>query len=198
MKIAICIPFHPSAPVSPEWVTNFMKVLPTLGNDTHIFFKIKYPLDISRNELVLLALDCNPDLIWWIDADSILDEDTFQKLYDAVETLDMVSAVYVNRATRRIVARDVSDNGILMHLGKKPYNKVVEVGAVGMGCVLMKAHVLRGMTYPWFSYGKDGATEDVVFCERARKAGFKIHLHTGCHIGHSGATVYPDDEMFLY
>jgi len=175
-----------------------MRVLPTLGNDTHVLFKVKYPLDMSRNELAEEALACNPDLIWWIDADSILELDTFQKLYKAVETVDMVSAVYVNRVTRRIVARDISDSGLLLHLGKKPHNQVVEVGATGMGCMLMKAEVLRKMGSNWFAYGKDGATEDIVFCERARKAGFKIHLHTGCHIGHSGATIYPDTEMFLY
>jgi len=198
MKIAICVPFHPSAPVPPQWIVRFMKALPELGSDTHIFFKIKYPLDISRNELVELALSVKPDLIWWIDADTILEENTWNLLYQAIETCNMVSATYVNRATHRIVARDVDDRGTLKYLGKKPYNKVVEVGAVGMGCVLMRRRVLEIVGYPWFSYGKDGASEDVIFCERVRKAGLKIHLHTGAHVGHAGAVAYPDADSFIY
>ena len=56
-----------------------------------------------------------------------------------------------------------------------------EVDAIGMGCYLVARRVLEGIKEPVQSYVyNDGSSfkgEDIVFCERAKKQGFKIYAH---------------------
>ena len=42
----------------------------------------------------------------------------------------------------------------------------------------------------WFEYGDK--SEDIVFCEKAKKAGFKIYADLSCRLGHiTTAVVWP-------
>jgi GT2 family glycosyltransferase len=64
-----------------------------------------------------------------------------------------------------------------------------EVGAVGACGMLIKREVLEAIEPPWFAFDTDEETgkpigEDVYFCRKARKAGFKIYCRTDLRFGH--------------
>ena len=64
----------------------------------------------------------------------------------------------------------------------------MEVYAVGGAGLLIKKHVLEAIGDPYFeTYGKQN--EDLEFCRKIRNAGYKIHVDTGCLLGHIGQLV---------
>ena len=61
---------------------------------------------------------------------------------------------------------------------------IIEVDAVGFGFVCIQTEVLRKTPKPWFTWETGGLGEDITFCLKAKKAGFKIYAHTDIDIGH--------------
>lgn len=59
-----------------------------------------------------------------------------------------------------------------------------EVDATGSGCFLVHRRVIESVIRPWFmrEYDEDGIVtkgHDYLFCEKVKKAGFKVWTHTG-------------------
>lgn len=75
-----------------------------------------------------------------------------------------------------------------------PKGGLVKVGATGGACTLIHRRVFEAIQasdpdypLPWYEEGFNGddpVGEDVMFCVRARRAGFDIYVHTGLDIGH--------------
>jgi len=64
------------------------------------------------------------------------------------------------------------------------------VCAIGTGGMLIRSEVFRELEYPWFEHGR--ASEDLIFCDRAREAGFPIYCDLGSRIGHlTVAAIWP-------
>uniref|UniRef100_A0A6M3L582 Putative glycosyltransferase n=1 Tax=viral metagenome TaxID=1070528 RepID=A0A6M3L582_9ZZZZ len=67
---------------------------------------------------------------------------------------------------------------------------LIEVDAIGTGCLLIKREVLEKIEPPWFEYRVSGhpdqhmTTEDIVFCEKAKKKGFQIWCDGDIRCGH--------------
>ena len=66
-----------------------------------------------------------------------------------------------------------------------PNTELIKVDGVGTGAMLIKTKVLKEMKKPWFFY-EDNRSEDIMFCEEARRQGFKIFVDTTLKIGHIG------------
>lgn len=75
------------------------------------------------------------------------------------------------------------------------FGDVVEVGATGAACLLVKKEVFDGLERPWFRIQTEEKTEngvtkvirrgeDTYFTRRATSAGFKIRINTAYDIGH--------------
>jgi hypothetical protein len=68
--------------------------------------------------------------------------------------------------------------------------QLMEVDATGTGCLLIRTEVFLNMDYPWFEFTKTEAGkvvgEDVGFCKKAKKAGYKIYVDTSINCGHMG------------
>lgn len=72
---------------------------------------------------------------------------------------------------------------------------LLECYAVGTGFMLVARKVFETLSHPWFSYeqDKEGNTfrgEDMWFCGKARKAGFKVYCDPTIKIGHLGDFLY--------
>jgi FkbM family methyltransferase len=68
---------------------------------------------------------------------------------------------------------------------------IVEIAACGMGIALIKGDVFRKLDYPHFYYQSSltmegTVSEDVYFCQKARKAGFKIWADSSIKCRHIG------------
>ena len=73
---------------------------------------------------------------------------------------------------------------------------LVDVGFVGFGNLLIKMEVFHNLEYPWFyswleryedAAGRkhvDKINEDVGFCKRVRKLGYKVLVDPECRVGH--------------
>jgi len=72
-----------------------------------------------------------------------------------------------------------------------PPNTLLQRDAVGAGCLLIHRRVLESISPPWFKFEQDEwgclkGGEDFDFCKKARKHGFKVHVHTGYMCSHYG------------
>lgn len=157
---------------------------------TAIKYAMGTSIDKNRNKSITEAIG---DWIWFLDDDHVWEPDLLLHLLS--HNVDIVSPLTCKRnppweplAYGRI---DEEGDYIPLHLpDEEP--KLREVIAVSTAGMLVRKEVLQEMSYPWFEMGKlssETTGEDIYFCHKARKLGFKvyadltrsmphIHLHT--------------------
>lgn len=72
-----------------------------------------------------------------------------------------------------------------------PENKLIEIDACGVGCLLVKKSVFEKLNKPYFKYvieeeGRPRKGEDYYFCENIKRNGFKIYCDTSVICTHIG------------
>lgn len=165
-----------------------------------------YQIDQIRNLIAEWAK--RYDYLLSVDSDIVLPKDSLRKMIEA--DVDIISGLYIQRipGTQTVeIYEDTPSGGV----SNVPYrvleekSGVVEVAGCGFGAVLIKSEVFRQLSYPHFVYKsaldhKDTVSEDVYFCQKARKAGFKVWADTTIKCDHLGGTVYSlesNDQKFL-
>lgn len=76
-----------------------------------------------------------------------------------------------------------------LHVAELPESGLVEVYAAGSAGMLIRSRVLEEIGSPWFTPGDERLSEDVLFCEKATAAGFKIHCAPELLLGHTALHV---------
>lgn len=153
----------------------------------------------ARQELAEIALKYDTDFVLWLDSDMRFPKDALARLL--MHNEDVVGINYSTRGVPpQFVAIADSANGV--RLVTAPESTGLEqTEAIGFGCVLMRAAVLRRLADhhdtkekgPWFFYRwrEDTQTmvgEDVYFAELLKEVGVDIYvdhdLSKACaHIG---------------
>jgi len=161
----------------------------------------------SRNVVVKTFLETT-SAAWllMIDSDERLSLETFHKLVDAAHDKDrpivsglVFAAFFDNEDSLRPVPtiyRMDPEKG-LEAIDGYPIDELIEVDAVGTGCLLIHRDVLlemqrqatpnQGKDWAWFVEGAIDGTyfgEDLLFSKRLKSMGFKIHAHTGAILPH--------------
>ena len=161
----------------------------------------------SRNVVVKTFLETtDADWLLMIDSDERLSLDTWHKLIDAAHDKDrpivsgLVFAAFFDendglRPVPTIYHMD-SEKG-LQPIDAYPEDQLIEVDAVGTGCILIHRSVLldmqkqatpnQGSNWAWFVEGAIDGTyfgEDLLFSKRLKSMGYKIHAHTGAILPH--------------
>jgi hypothetical protein len=79
----------------------------------------------------------------------------------------------------------------------EPYDGLVKVQGVGMGCMLMKTSVFESISKPYFEFRYDEETkdwhgEDFLLQKKLRDRGYEIHIDTllSMEIKHVGLYAY--------
>lgn len=150
--------------------------------------KIEYPSDKpitqNRNKIVQRFLAMKEfDYLLMIDDDvvptpNILDLADFGK--------DIITPVMFTRHNKRVIPLVLSrtKDGKWKNINLIGNEGLMEVDASGTGCILIKREVLehKDLRFPFKNhYDADGIKTtglDFNFCTRARKAGFKVWVHT--------------------
>ena len=161
----------------------------------------------SRNVVVKTFLETtNANWLLMIDSDERLSLDTWHKLIDSAHDKDrpivsgLVFAAFFDgedalRPVPTIYLMD-SERG-LQPIDGYPENQLIEVDAVGTGCILIHRSVLlemqkqatpnQGKNWAWFVEGAIDGTyfgEDLLFSKRLKSMGYKIFAHTGAILSH--------------
>lgn len=161
-----------------------------------------YQVDQVRN-LIAHWVDTGPyDYVLCVDADIVLPQDTLVKMLHSEK--DIISGVYRQRKDEVILELYKSNGygGVTnIDLGELPYNQVIEVDACGFGCVLVSKSAIKAVGYPYFTYHsvidhKNTVSEDIDFCVKARKAGFRIYADTSIRPLHIGQQTFKLPEAF--
>lgn len=156
----------------------------------------------GRQRLIedLKAKNC--DKVLWLDTDMRFPRQALHMLLRHKDA-KIVGVNYVSRRPPfRFTAATLDEN----HLETKPNDSgLVEVGHLGMGCVLMDMSIFANDEGPWFSfdwYKKETGQwaqvgEDVFFCREMRARGHKIYVdqELSSHIGHEGDFAFTAEEM---
>jgi len=153
----------------------------------------------ARNELARRCIEEGYDYLWFMDDDHSFAPDLLQKLLTAAETYDLpiVNPLCTMRtAPFHLVTfaanpdPESKDRYLPISLEGLPGEGIVELEAGGCAGMLIRRDVLEALGGNWFEYGD--RSEDIVFCEKAKTAGFKIHADLSARLGHiTTAVVIP-------
>lgn len=167
-------------------------------------------IDMARNTAAMYALRHECDYLWFIDDDVLVPGNAFELLYEANK--DVIAGLVIIRGMPfNVMAFKWNEhftelipyNALPFVEGEKctaghetysmhcepcqvvPLKQLVDCGAVGFSCCLIKTDVLSPLIEPYFITGT-GHTEDVYFCINLRKLEPipEIVMHTGVRPGH--------------
>jgi len=155
----------------------------------------------ARNKIVYKALNENYTHVFFMDSDMEFPQSALERLLH--HNKDIVGGFYCRKK-----------KGFLPNafkLGIKEKNSLMteyvddfrEVEAIGTGCLLIKTEVFKKIEKPWFEYRVTDApdchmsTEDIVFCDKAKEAGYKIYCDGTVNCGHVGTFVVKLEKNHL-
>ena len=149
--------------------------------------------------------------IMMIDSDIIFNPSDFMMLLDARKPVvagayPYSSEVHTPVPNKRIVAGMWDEEFFKKNLvfpahtvtsmkDASPDGSPIEVDWVGLGFALVETRVMHDISYPWFESEKinippltDTTSEDVGWCRKVKRAGYKLHLHPKVILGHLKTT----------
>ena len=158
---------------------------------------------IAREVLADEALKLGADYLYMIDDDMLMPIDVFERLL--AHDVDIVAPLAFMRKPPHhpviYTVREGWDNAArqayFQNFSVKTYPKdrLIECDAVGFGAVLIKTAVLRAIEKPWFAtWSRVG--EDIGFCHKAKKVGFKVYCDTSIKLGHLGDPIVVDEDCY--
>lgn len=143
----------------------------------------------ARNNGVEHARSFGADLIFFLDSDMVFPPTALLRL--VLHGKDIVGATY----TKRVAPFDILGT----KLAEQPAvlsGDLLEMQRIPTGCLLINMRVFDRLSKPYFRFeinpGGEIVSEDYVFCDRAREAGFRIWCDAvmSREIGHIGQNVY--------
>lgn len=151
----------------------------------------------ARNTIAQYAVDNDYDYILFADSDMLFNSEDLKKLLS--HDVDICSGLYV---TRRGEKQNVAYNKIITRrsfpfrapklIPDNEHFGYGEIAGCGLGFCLIKTSVIKSMLkrYKSLFEPKFGVGEDIAFCIRARRCGYKIHIDRDVRLGHIGEIVY--------
>lgn len=151
----------------------------------------------ARDMIAQYAVNNDFDYILYADSDMVFDSEDLNKLL--AHDQDIVSGLYVTRngekhnvAYKEVITRrrwPYRQPKLIHDTQSEGYSPVA---AIGFGFCLIKTSVIKSMLkrYKSLFEPKWGVGEDIAFCLRARKCGYKIYVDRDVKLGHIGEKIY--------
>lgn len=202
MKVFIAIPCMDA--LSAQFVQSLTNLLISPRKyDIEVGFQMSSLVYDSRNQLAERAINSNADYVFWLDSDMTFMPDTLHMMLLTLinNNLPMLAGVYYRR--RPPFTPTLYKEVTISHMGVRcdnypeddiPKKELFEVEGCGFGCVLMRKDVLWNVMIQQNNDGLlfspiKGVGEDLSFCWRARKCGYKITCDPTIALGHEIKTV---------
>ena len=140
--------------------------------------------------------------LFFVDADTVLRPNT---LVDLIKRdVDIVSGLYVGKQPPyNPIASRLDSEGAYIPIDGWPENTLLpNLSGVGAGCLLIKTEVFKKLTEPYFCFVPNNQHgilgEDYYFCQKAKKAGYLIHLDTAVWCDHLGYYPYSPADFLAF
>lgn len=154
----------------------------------------------SRNKLCEYVLESDAEYLWFMDDDHAFAPDLLLKLLRwerklVVPVCLMRSSPFMPVTFAERLDDDPNGNARYLPVYYPEHEKegLIELEAGGCAGMLIHRDVIAAMKSPWFEYGF--ASEDLLFCQKAKELGFTIHCDLSARLGHiTTAVVYPAND----
>lgn len=186
-------------PVAPEWAATLANlVYPTGLLRSHMFVKGKR-IDEARNEIIEKALELDAEYVFF------LDDDVRPPVHILLHLMPLLNSApdVIAAGGLYSIKREPTEPMAYRKLSKGPcydfkYGEQFDVEGIATGALLVKVPLFKQIEKPWFKTieesGQDKGriyerrtTDDLYFCNKALKAGFKIKAHGGMLCDHIDA-----------
>jgi hypothetical protein len=137
------------------------------------------------------------DYLFAVDYDVSFPSDTLERLLS--HDKDVVSGIYRQRNPDRQILEifEENDRDGYSHIEWEKIRDrgLVQIGACGFGCVLVKKQVMADIGYPQFVYKSavdhnNTFSEDLYFAKKAKEKGFRIYADTTILCDHTGSYTF--------
>ena len=151
----------------------------------------------ARDQIANAAAKMGYDYLLYADSDMVFGADDLKRLL--AHNTDIVSGLYVTRqgenenvAYSKVITRrnfPFREPKLIRDTATSGYG---EIAACGFGFCLIRVDVIKRMAkrYKSLFEPKWGVGEDIAFCLRAKKCGYKIYIDRDVKLGHIGSVVY--------
>ena len=188
-----------------EWCVAMMRLQAPMNCRMESLLVKGMEIGVARNYLAEYSLKMNPrpQYLLTIGDDMLVSWNSLLILYEEMrkDEFDVLSGLYYMKTDKysppmAVMSKDGVEGylvpGIHFQVGE-----VVDVSLTGMDFTLIRTDIFEHLgPPPWFksadstniydaeTRGLTIFTEDAFFCERVKKAGFRMGVHSGCRISH--------------
>lgn len=131
----------------------------------------------NRDVLVRQALDAGCSHLLMVDTDMMFSHEAINQLMS--HGVDIVGARY----NKKVIPAECT-------VKQELNGEMAEVPFVPTGFILINCEVFKKIGKPWFSFEDGAESEDVYFCDKAIKNGFKVYCDPTIKIGHLGTAIF--------
>lgn len=148
----------------------------------------------ARNDLCEQTIRDGHSHLWFMDDDHAFPPQMLNKLL--AHDKPLVTPICLTRVHPFKPVQYTERNEKHQHqylpipLSRADTNGLVEIQAGGCAGMLIRRDVLEAIEPPWFEYAD--RSEDIIFCEKAKAAGFDLYADLSLRLGHvTTAVVWP-------
>lgn len=195
--ILIGIPVHGN--INPEVVACLISLLAKINYTAKINFQSNCYVHDARNKIVSEAINIGASHLMFIDADTVFPPDGVDTLIERDK--DIIGGLYYRRQPPHLPTINQQEGNSLIIPKTWDKSKPFEVFAVATGFMLIKTEVFKKIKPPYFYFGNfhgKAMGEDVYWCWKARRAGFKIWCDPTIELGHIGDYVFGAEDYNAY
>lgn len=161
----------------------------------------------AREMIAEKAIELGCDWLLFIDDDSVFQPQVLEQLLS--HDVDIVSGLVFQRKSPFypcIFKLDDKNGNKDLYMLECIDKGLTEIDATGMAFTLIKTKIFKSIPRPWFVWGdkslgiyvdKGGLGEDLSFCIKAKRAGFKVYCDTDINVTHIGESKMIDKNTYL-
>jgi len=194
-----------------RWSLSLPSLVAPVGMSVAWLVKTSDDRAANRQTIAEAAVKGGASYLFFLDDDTVCPNFTLLKLHSEIEkdpTIMVCGGIYCTK-------QEIPAPIVFKKLGGGPFynwktGDVFECAGLGAGCMLIKTEVFQHLEKPWFfephsapedrvsdingedvPLAHEGGTDDLYFCDKVSKAGFKIMAHGGVlpiHLDQEGNT----------